>query len=208
VATGKSSSTSSAPANKYRPVGFVDADPKLAGTIVGGLPVFGGIHLLNKFKIPTPPPVCHHRHRRQPRPLRVCENDRRTRPDIDQRHPPGRDRLRFRRPWPKPRHRGPRRHLRRAKIGDLAIINTAAVVDHECEIGPAAHICPGAHLAGRVRIGSSAFVGLGSNIIQCLTIGDGATVGAGAVVLRDIPAGATAVGVPARIIKVSPALAA
>src|SRR5438067_13723351 len=34
----------------YRPIGFVDADPKLAGTTVGGLPVFGAIHLLYKLK--------------------------------------------------------------------------------------------------------------------------------------------------------------
>ena len=34
----------------YQPIGFIDADPKLANTRIGGLPVFGGIHLLNRLK--------------------------------------------------------------------------------------------------------------------------------------------------------------
>src|SRR5690606_3665678 len=37
-----------------------------------------------------------------------------------------------------------------ATIGDHVIINTSAVVDHECVVNEAAHICPGALLAGRV----------------------------------------------------------
>jgi sugar O-acyltransferase (sialic acid O-acetyltransferase NeuD family) len=88
-----------------------------------------------------------------------------------------------------------------AKIGDSAILNTSCVVDHECEVGEAVHICPGAHLAGRVRVGAGAWVGLGSNVIQCMSIGEHATVGAGAVVIHDVPANATVVGVPARVVK-------
>ncbi len=87
-----------------------------------------------------------------------------------------------------------------SKIGDGVLVNTGAVVDHECNIAPFAHICPGAILAGRVTIGKGCFIGMGSKIIQCLTIGEGATLGAGAVVIKDIPANATAVGVPAKIV--------
>jgi sugar O-acyltransferase (sialic acid O-acetyltransferase NeuD family) len=88
-----------------------------------------------------------------------------------------------------------------ARVDDYAIVNTAAVVDHECHVGAAAHVTPGVRLAGRVRVGDEAFVGLGACVIQCLTVGRGATVGAGAVVLRDVPDGATVVGVPARVVK-------
>lgn len=88
-----------------------------------------------------------------------------------------------------------------ASLGDGVIVNTAASIDHECEVGNWVHICPGARLAGRVRVGDGAFIGMGANVIQCLSIGEGATIGAGAVVLKDVSAGATAVGVPARIVK-------
>ena len=88
-----------------------------------------------------------------------------------------------------------------ARIGDLAIVNTNAVVDHECNVGEAAHVCPNATLAGRVQIGQGAFIGTGASIIQCRRVGEWATIGAGSAVIADIPHAATAVGVPARIIR-------
>ena len=42
-------------------------------------------------------------------------------------------------------------------------------------------------------------IGTGAKIIGPVRIGEGATIGANAVVVDDVPAGATAVGVPARI---------
>jgi serine acetyltransferase len=49
-------------------------------------------------------------------------------------------------------------------------------------------------------IGRGVNVGAGAKILGLVRIGDGANVGANAVVLRDVPAGATVVGVPARIV--------
>lgn len=83
-------------------------------------------------------------------------------------------------------------------IGAHAVINTAATVDHDCLIGDFVHIAPGTHLAGGVRIDRGAFIGIGASIIPGCTVGEWATVGAGAAVVKDIPAKATAVGVPAR----------
>ena len=91
-----------------------------------------------------------------------------------------------------------------ARVDDLAIINTAAVVDHECSVGVAAHVGPG-RVAGRPRSHRRDGVHRprreGDPMPQCRP---GATIGAGAVVIDDVPDFATAVGVPARVIKLTP----
>lgn len=86
-------------------------------------------------------------------------------------------------------------------IDDLAIINTGATIDHNCRIGKAAHIAPQCALAGNVKIGTQGFLGLGSKVIPDLEIGEKTIIGAGAVVISNIKSEATAVGVPASIIK-------
>lgn len=48
------------------------------------------------------------------------------------------------------------------------------------------------------RLGNGIFVGSGAKIIGGLMIGDGASIGANAVVTKDVEAGVTAVGIPAR----------
>jgi acetyltransferase-like isoleucine patch superfamily enzyme len=61
-------------------------------------------------------------------------------------------------------------------------------------------------MGGEVEVGERAFVGIGAVVLPRVRIGAGSTVAAGAVVTRDVPAGATVVGVPARIVR--PRLAA
>ena len=86
-------------------------------------------------------------------------------------------------------------------IGDLVIINTSAVIDHDNLIEEAAHIAPQCALAGNVRVGAKAFLGIGTRVVPERVIGSDAVIGAGSVVIGDIEPGVTAVGVPARIIK-------
>lgn len=50
------------------------------------------------------------------------------------------------------------------------------------------------------RIGDDAYIGAGACILGGVEVGAGAKIGANAVVLSDVPAGATAVGIPARIV--------
>lgn len=87
-----------------------------------------------------------------------------------------------------------------AVIGDLAIINTGATVDHDCRIGKAVHIGPQCALAGTVTVGSHSFLGIGCKVVGGIEIGEKVTIGAGGVVLSGIESGATAVGVPARVV--------
>jgi UDP-perosamine 4-acetyltransferase len=189
---------------QVRPVGFVDADTTIAGTRVGGLPVLGPINLLPRLR------------QQKIAGAIVAIGDNRTRVRYATiLHEHGFELVNAIHPTA---CISPTASIGKnvaiaaravictdAKIEDSTIINTAAVVDHECIVEEGAHICPGAILGGRVRIGPGAFVGLGANIIQCLSVGEQAIVGAGATVIRDIPDHATAVGVPARVIKVDTA---
>src|SRR5688572_1443974 len=50
------------------------------------------------------------------------------------------------------------------------------------------------------RLGFGVDVGAGAKILGYVVVGDYATIGANAVVLKDVPAGATAVGTPARVL--------
>lgn len=85
-----------------------------------------------------------------------------------------------------------------ARVRDHAIINTASVIEHDCDIGENAHIAPGTVLAGTVKIGADTLLGIGSRVIPGITIGSRCTIGAGAVVVRNVPDGATVKGVPAK----------
>jgi sugar O-acyltransferase (sialic acid O-acetyltransferase NeuD family) len=77
-------------------------------------------------------------------------------------------------------------------------LNIAATVSHDCVLGDYVTLSPGCHVSGNVRLGHRVTLGVGAVVRQGVTIGDDAFIGAGAVVVDDIPAGVTAVGVPAR----------
>ena len=87
-----------------------------------------------------------------------------------------------------------------AQIEDYAILNTGCIIEHECIINCAAHIGPGAVLAGDVSIGRRTFVGANAVIKQGVKIGDDVVIGAGSVIITDTPNNANVVGNPARMI--------
>lgn len=84
------------------------------------------------------------------------------------------------------------------RVGDHVQVNVNAVVSHDGVVGDYATLSPGVLVNGSVTIGPGAFLGTGSIVTPGRSIGADALVGAGAVVVADVPAGVTAVGVPAR----------
>lgn len=88
------------------------------------------------------------------------------------------------------------------KIGDCNIINLDCTVGHDVIMGDFITINPSVNISGGTIIGSGCNIGTGASIIQNLKIGHDTIVGAGALVNKDLPENCTAVGVPARVIKV------
>jgi len=89
--------------------------------------------------------------------------------------------------------------------GGLLIPHPNGVVIHaDATIGPNClifqQVTIGASKKGIPTIGGQVDIGAGAKVIGPVKVGDGALIGANAVVVCDVPAGATAVGVPARIV--------
>lgn len=85
------------------------------------------------------------------------------------------------------------------------VIDGIVRIGRNCEINPFAAV--GLSNSRRLffdtrgpTIGDNVSIGTGAKVLGPITIGNGARIGANAVVISDVPAGATAVGVPARVI--------
>mgnify|MGYP000867101877 FL=1 len=77
----------------------------------------------------------------------------------------------------------------------------ARTVGHDTVLEPYCTVHPGSNLSGRVHVGACTDIGTGTKIIQGLAVCPGCTLGAGTVVVRDITEPGTYAGVPARRIK-------
>ena len=99
-----------------------------------------------------------------------------------------------------------------ARIGERVFFDHAmgVVVGETAEIGDGCTIYQGVTLGGtslykgvkrHPTLGKDVVVGAGAKVLGGFTVGEGARIGSNAVVVKPVPAGATAVGNPARIIQ-------
>jgi serine O-acetyltransferase len=99
-----------------------------------------------------------------------------------------------------------------ARIGQRVFIDhgMGVVIGETAEIGDGCTIYHGVTLGGtslykgakrHPTLGANVVVGAGAKVLGGFTVGEGAKVGSNAVVTKPVPAGATAVGNPARIIQ-------
>jgi serine O-acetyltransferase len=97
------------------------------------------------------------------------------------------------------------------QLGRRVIIEhqSAIVIHGDCQIGEDCILRQGVTLGNRYverpleapKLGDRVNVGAGAKILGRVTLGDDVNIGANAVVLIDVPAGGTAVGIPARLLR-------
>ena len=92
--------------------------------------------------------------------------------------------------------------INRAELLPNVIVNSGAIVEHDCHIGPNTFIGPGAVIGGFTTIGKNCFVGLGAKIGNGLKIGDDITIAMGAVVTRDLKEPGIYHGMPLKRFKI------
>ncbi len=100
-----------------------------------------------------------------------------------------------------------------AQIGRGLLIDhgSGVVIGDNADIGDTCTMSHGVTLGGTGKgkgkrhptLGNNVMVGSGAKILGPFTVGDGARIAAGAVVLAEVPPDATAVGVPAKVVRLS-----
>lgn len=73
------------------------------------------------------------------------------------------------------------------RVGFGCIINTGAILSHDCVLEEYVNVSPGAILAGAVKVGARTLIGMGATINLGVKVGSGVRIGNSAVVKADVP---------------------
>jgi len=196
AASGLAREVLSADQGDYRVVGVLDDDPTLAGSLVGGVAVLGGVELA----------------RDRDEALLICVGLGSGRQKVAARLARlGVDEARFATLFDQSVRVPSGCQVGAGSILLAGVVLTAdvaigrhvvampqVILTHDDCVGDFATLAAHATLGGSVSIGEAAYLGMNCSIRQGVTIGAAAIIGMGAVVLTDVPQGETWAGVPAR----------
>jgi len=87
------------------------------------------------------------------------------------------------------------------RLGRFVLLNLGCTVGHDAVLEDFCALMPHVDVGGGAHLETGCYLGTKATVIQGVRVGAHSILGAGAVAVRDIPAGCTAVGVPAKVIK-------
>ena len=88
--------------------------------------------------------------------------------------------------------------FRPTRVGARSWLMKRVHLGHDVIVGEDCELAPGVTVGGEVTIGDRVKIGMNTCVRPRVVIGDGARIGCGSVVIRDVPAGETWAGNPAR----------
>ncbi len=88
-----------------------------------------------------------------------------------------------------------------SKIGKCVMIDTCAIVEHDCIVSDFVRLAVGSIIGGGVEVGDGSIIGVGAKVIQQKKIYKNCLIGAGSIIIKDTSEEGTYFGVPARRIE-------
>jgi sugar O-acyltransferase (sialic acid O-acetyltransferase NeuD family) len=86
-------------------------------------------------------------------------------------------------------------------LGNFVTVNLSCTVGHDAVLEDFCSLMPQVAVSGYCRIGRAAYLGVHSAVLEKLEVGAEAVLGGGALLTKNLPAGETWAGVPARRLK-------
>ena len=76
-----------------------------------------------------------------------------------------------------------------SEIGDFSVVNTGAIIEHECKLEKCVFIGPNSTICGKANVGANTFIGADTTILPRINICSDVTIGAKSLVAKEIQSG-------------------